>query len=206
MLWNLVLEKTLESPLDCKEIQLVHPKGDQSWLFIGSTDVEAETPIFWPTWCEELTHLKRRWYWERLQAGGEGDDRGWDGWMASPTWWTWVWVDCGSWWWTGRPGMLRFMGSQRVGHDWATELNWTFLPLSFPASHAVESLNPAGSITGPLDSIPISKVQSYKHFPLTAPLTHSGAWLTGLLKRLLFVIPICPLPQDVRPRLNLFCN
>ena len=85
MLWNLVLEKTLESPLDCKEIQLVHPKGDQSWLFIGSTDVEAETPIFWPTWCEELTHLKRCWYWERLQAGGEGDDRGWDGLMVSPT-------------------------------------------------------------------------------------------------------------------------
>ena len=60
----------------------------------------------------------------RLRAGGEGDDRGWDGWMASPTQWTWVWVDSGSWWWTGRPGMLRFMGSQRVGHDWVTELNW----------------------------------------------------------------------------------
>ena len=75
------------------------------------------------------THLKRPWCWERLRAGGEGDDRGWDGWMASPTQWTWVWVDSGSWWWTGRPGMLRFMGLQRVGHDWATELNWTlFLP------------------------------------------------------------------------------
>ena len=59
-----------------------------------------------------------------MGAGGEGDDRGWDGWMASPTWWTWVWVNSGSWWWTGRPGMLWFMGSQRVGHDWATELNW----------------------------------------------------------------------------------
>ena len=63
--------------------------------------------------------------WESLRAVGEGDDKGWDGWMASPTRWTWVWVDFGSWWWTGRPGMLRFMGSQRVGHDWATELNWT---------------------------------------------------------------------------------
>ena len=62
--------------------------------------------------------------WERLRAGGEGDDRGWDGWMASPTQWTWVWVDSGSWWWTGRPGMLWFMGSQRVGHDWPTKLNW----------------------------------------------------------------------------------
>ena len=77
------------------------------------------------TWCEELTHMKRPWCWERLRAGGEGDDRQWDGWMASPTRWTWVWVDSGSWWWTGRPGVLRFMGSQRVGHDWATELNWT---------------------------------------------------------------------------------
>ena len=60
----------------------------------------------------------------RAWAGGEGDDRGWDGWMASLTRWTWVWVNSGSWWWTGRPGVLRFMGSQRVGHDWATELNW----------------------------------------------------------------------------------
>ena len=77
------------------------------------------------TWCKGLTHLKRAWCWERLKAGGEGDDRGWAGWMASPTQWTWVWVDSGSWWWTGRPGVLRFMGSQRVGHNWATELNWT---------------------------------------------------------------------------------
>ena len=76
------------------------------------------------TSCEELTHWKRLWCWEGLGAGGEGDDRGWGGWMASPTRWTWVWVNSGSWWWTGRPGMLRFMGSQRVGHDWATELNW----------------------------------------------------------------------------------
>ena len=79
------------------------------------------------TWCKELTHLKRPWCWERLKAGGERDDRGWDGWMASPTWWTWVLVDSGSWWWTGRPGMLWFMGSQRVGHDWETELNWTLI-------------------------------------------------------------------------------
>ena len=74
------------------------------------------------TSCEQLTHLKRPWCWERLRAG-EGDDRGWDGWMASLTQWTWVWVDSGSWWWTGRPGVLQFMGSQRVGHDWVTELN-----------------------------------------------------------------------------------
>ena len=77
------------------------------------------------TSCKELTHWKRFWCWEGLGAWGEADDRGWDGWMASPTRWTWVWVNSGSWWWTGRPGMLRFMGLQRVGHDWATELNWT---------------------------------------------------------------------------------
>jgi len=88
--WTVVLQKTLETPLDCKEIQLVHPKGDQSWVFIGRTDAEAETPILWPPHAE-LTHWKRPWCWERLGAGGEGDDRGWDGWMASPTWWTWVW-------------------------------------------------------------------------------------------------------------------
>ena len=79
------------------------------------------------TSCKELTHWKRFWCWEGLGAGGEGDDRGWDGWMASPTRWAWVWVNSGSWWWTGRPDMLRFTGSQRVGHDWVTELNWTEL-------------------------------------------------------------------------------
>ena len=122
--WTVVLEKTLESPLDCKEIQPVHPKGNQSFIFIGRTDVEAETPIPWPHHAKELTHWKRLWCWEGLGAGGEGDDRGWNGWMTSPTGWTWVWVNSGSWWWTGRPGVLRFMGSQRVGHDWVTELNW----------------------------------------------------------------------------------
>ena len=80
---------------------------------------------------EELTYWKRPWCWEGLGAGGEGDDRGWDGWMVSPTRWTWVWVNSGSWWWTGRPGMLRFMGSQRVGHDWVTELNWTELNIIY---------------------------------------------------------------------------
>ena len=78
------------------------------------------------SWWEELTHFKRPWCWERLKAGGEGDDRGWDGWMASPTQWTWICVNSGNWWWTGRPGVLQFMGSQRVGHDWVTVLNWIF--------------------------------------------------------------------------------
>ena len=76
------------------------------------------------TSCKELTQWKRCWCWEGLGAGGEGDDRGWDGWMASPTRRTWIWVNYRSWRWTGRPGVLRFMGSQRIGHDRATELNW----------------------------------------------------------------------------------
>ena len=125
--WTVVWEKTFESPLDCKEIWPVRPKGDQSWMFIGRTDAEAEIPITLSTWCEELTHWKRPWCWEGLGAGGEGDERGWGGWMASLPRWTWVWVNSRSWWWTGRPGVLRFMGLQRVGHDWATELNWTEL-------------------------------------------------------------------------------
>ena len=126
--WTVGLEKTLESPLDCKEIQPVHPKGDR--LVLG---------VYWKDWCwgwnsstlatscEELTHWKSPWCWEGLGAGGEGDDRGWDGWMASPTRCTRALVNSGSWWWTGRPGVLRFMGLQRVRHDWATELNWTEL-------------------------------------------------------------------------------
>ena len=125
--WTVVLEKTLESPLDCKEIQPIHPKGDQSWVFIGRTDVEAETPILWPPDAKSMSHLKRPWCWERSRGGGEGNNRGWDGWMASWPQWTWVWVESGSWWWTGRPGMLWFMGLQRVRHDWATELNFNHL-------------------------------------------------------------------------------
>ena len=84
------------------------------------------------TCCEELTYWKRPWCWERLKSGGEGDDKWWDGWMASVSQWTWVWVSSGNWWWTGKPGVLQFMGSQRVGHDWANELNWTELHLSPP--------------------------------------------------------------------------
>ena len=119
--WTVVLEKTLESPLDCKEIQPVHSE-DQPWDFFGRNDAKAETPILW------LPHAKswlngKDWCWEGLGAGGEGDDKGWDGWMASLTRWTWVWVNSRSWWWTGRPGVLRFMGSWRVRHDWSTELN-----------------------------------------------------------------------------------
>ena len=104
--WTVVLEMTLESPLDCKEIKPVNPKGNQSWILIGKCDAEAETPNTLATWCKELTHWKRPWCWERLKAGGEGDDRGWYGWTASPALWTWVWASSGSWWWTGKAGML----------------------------------------------------------------------------------------------------
>ena len=87
--WTVALEKTLKSLLDCKEIQPVHPKGNQSWIFIGRTDAEAErNSNTLATWCRELTHLKRPWCWERLRAGGKGKDRGCDGWMASLTRWT----------------------------------------------------------------------------------------------------------------------
>ena len=81
-----------------------------------------------------LTWSSLDWGWEGLGAGGEGDDRGWDGCMASPTQWTWVWVYCGSWWWTGRPGVLRFMGLQRVRHNWATDLSWTETGAECPAT------------------------------------------------------------------------
>ena len=106
--WTVVLKKSLESPLDCKEIQSVHPKGDQSWVFIGRTDIEAETPIFWPPDAKNWLIWKdpnagQDWRWEK---GMTEDEMTEDGWMASLTQWTWIWVNSGSWWWTGRPGVL----------------------------------------------------------------------------------------------------
>ena len=119
--WTVVLEKTLERPLDCKEIQPVHPKGDQSWVVIGRTDAEAETPVLWPphakSWLIGKDSDAGR-DWGQEEKGMTEDEM---------TGWTWVLVNSGSWSWTGRPGVLQFMGSQRVGHDWATELNWLIL-------------------------------------------------------------------------------
>ena len=115
--------RLLTSPLDCKEIQPVHPKGDQSWVFFGRNDAKAEISVLWPP---HVKSWKKLWCWEGLGAKGEGDDRGWDGWIASPTRWTWVWVNSWSWWWTGRLGVLWFMGLQRVRSDW-TKLNWNDL-------------------------------------------------------------------------------
>ena len=122
--WTVVLEKTLESPLDCKEIQLVHSKGDQSWVFIGRTDAEAETPILWPprvkSWLIGKDPDVGKDWGQEEKATTEDEMAGWhhqlNGQEFGKLW---------SWWWTGRPGVLWFMGSQRVKHDWSSELNWT---------------------------------------------------------------------------------
>ena len=108
--------------LNCMEIKWVNPKGNPCWIYIGRTDAEA--PILWPR--DAKNWLMEKDPEERLKAGGEGDDRGWDGWMAWVTQWTWVWASSRSWWWTGSPGVLQSMGSQTVRHDWATELNWNY--------------------------------------------------------------------------------
>ena len=123
--WVLKKLWCVESSLYCK-IKPVNPKGNQSSIFIGKTDVEAVTPILWP-------HNAKNWLigkdpdagWERLKVGGEGDDRGWDGWMASLTLWTWVRVGSRSWWWTGKPGMLESMGYKEL--DTTEQLSWTEL-------------------------------------------------------------------------------
>ena len=122
--WTVVSEKTLESPLDCKEIQPVHPKGDRSWLFIGRTDVEAETPIPWPP------DAKRWLIWKDPDAGRDWEqeekgttDHEMVGWHHRLNRHEFGWTP-GSWWWTGWPGVLQLMGSQRVRHNWVTELNW----------------------------------------------------------------------------------
>ena len=126
MLWNygvgedswesLGLQGDPTSPSWRKSVLNIHWK-DCCWSW--SSSILA-------TWCKELTHLKRPWCWERLKAGGEVDDRGWDGWIASLTWWTWVWVGSRSWWWR-EVCHAAVHGLQRVGHDWGTELNWTEL-------------------------------------------------------------------------------
>ena len=126
--WTVVLEKTLESPLDGKEIQLVHPKGNQSWVFIERTDVEAEIPIFWPPDVKSWLIWKdpdagQDWRWEEKETI-EDEMVGWHHWLNRHEFEL-------SWWWTGRPGVLQSMGLQRVRHDWTTELNWTIVYDSF---------------------------------------------------------------------------
>ena len=122
--WTVVLEKTLESPLDCRETKPVHPKGNQSWIFIGRTDAEAETPILWPPDVKNWLIGKdpdAGKDWRQEEKGTSRDEMiGWHHQLSG-----WVWASFGSWWWTGRPGVLLSMGSQRVEQNWATELNWT---------------------------------------------------------------------------------
>ena len=119
--WTVVLERTLESPLDCKENQPVHPKGDQSWVLEGlllKLKLQYFGHLMWTT-----DSLEKPWCWECLKAEAEGNDRGWDGWMASLTRWTWDWASSMSWWQLGKPGMLQSMGLERIVHDWVTETN-----------------------------------------------------------------------------------
>ena len=124
--WTVVLEKTLKRPLDCKEIKPVNPIGNQSWIFIGRTDAEAETPILWPPDAKNWLIGKdpdARKDWRQEERGKTG----WDGWMTSLTRWTRVWASSSSWWWTGNPGMLQCVGSQTVRHYWVTELRTHYL-------------------------------------------------------------------------------
>ena len=148
----------------CK-IKIFYTVSKANWSTIHKWMIISDTS------CKELTHWKRPWCWEGLGTGGERNDRGWDGWMASLTRWMWVWVNSGSWWWTGRPGMLQFMGSQRVGH-WATELNWTELISDtahqlFPGHNSTKNTikgkdwwvwkqNPSPCNMLPVNSLPIS--------------------------------------------------
>ena len=134
--FQIVVLKTLESPLDCKEIKPVNPKGNQSWFFIGRTDAEVETPIFWPpdlkNWLTgKDPDLGKDWRQE------EKGKRGWDGLVVSLTRWTSLWASSGSWWWSGKPGVLQSMGLQRVGHDWATELNWNDSVILISLRHTI---------------------------------------------------------------------
>ena len=126
---TVVLEKTLESPLDCKEIQPVHSEEDQSWVFFERNDAKAETPVLWPPHVKSWLFGKdsdagRDWRQEE-KGKTEAEMAGWHQWLNG----LWVWVNSGSWWWTERPGVLQFMGSQIVGHDWMTELNWKLLKI-----------------------------------------------------------------------------
>ena len=120
--WAMVLEKTLESPLDCKEIQPVHSEGDHPECSLQGLMLKLKLQYVGHL-MQRTDSFKRPWCWERVKVGGKGDNRGWDGWTASLTQWTWVWVNSGSWWWIGRPGVLQSMRSQRVRHNWVTELN-----------------------------------------------------------------------------------
>ena len=138
-------------------------------MFIGSWSFNTLA-----TWCEELTHWKRPWCWLRLKAGGEGEDRGWDSWMASPTQWTWVWASSGSWWWTGKPGMLQSMGC-RVRHNWATELNTAFgLYMGISVRYILKSETAGSKCVGIYNLADIAKFPSLGKLPFC--ILTSYAW------------------------------
>ena len=162
---SLGLQGVQTNPSWRKSVLSVHWKD---WCWSWNSNTLA-------TWCEELIHLKRPWCWERLKAGEEGDDRVWDHLMVSPTWWTWVWVSSRSWWWTGRPGVLQSMGSQRVGHNWATELNSLFMChlhtlCTFPQGPSF----PKGSVL----VIEVKSTQAFKSNCLTSDSSSVTCWLT----------------------------
>ena len=176
LFWTVVLEKTLESPLDCKEIQPVHPEGNQSWIFIGRTDAEADTTILWPpdmkNWLiGKDSDAGKDWKQEKGMI--EDEMVGWHHQLGGHE----FWVSSGSWWWTGKPSVLRFMVSQWVGHDWVTELNWTDLNIDVQRG--------------------CLKFQKYCHpFPGPPPIVLSLISILGLFKRwvfLLMVLQACPL-------------
>ena len=134
----MVLEKTLESPLNWKKIKPVNPKGNQSWIFIWRTDAETEAPKLWPPNGKNRLIGKDPDDGKDWRQEEKGNDRGWDGWMASLTQWTWVWVGSRSWWRTEKPVVLQSLGLQKVRQDWATELNWTELEHSLALPLGVE--------------------------------------------------------------------
>ena len=135
--WTVMLETTTESPLDWKEIQPANPKGNQSWIFVGKTDAEAETPILWLPHGKELTHLKRPWCWERLKTGGERDNRGWDG-LDGITNLTDMSLSKLRELVMGREAWraaVHGVAVHGVGHDWVTELNWTLILVVLISGH-----------------------------------------------------------------------
>ena len=176
--WTVVLEKTLESPLDCKEIKPVNAKGNQSWIFIGRTDAEAEAPILWlpdvKNWLI-VKHPDAGKDWRKEEKGMTEDE------MPSPTWWTWVWASSRSWWWTRKPGALQSMVSQRAGHNWATEVKW----LATPWTVACQS---------PLSSTIFQSLLKLISIELMMPLNH-----------LILYCPLHLLPS-IFPRINIFSN
>ena len=179
---TVVLEKILECPLDGKEIKPVHPKGNQSWIFTEGTELKLKLQYFGP-WWEDLTHWKRPWCWARLKSGGEGGVRGWDGWMASLTQWTWVWPSSGRQWRTGKPGMLQSMGLQRVRYDLATQQQQQ-MDVSVRNRRSLIQRDGTYSWMYPISLSPLSKI-------LETPTTPSNVFMLALVRKSFVSICLC---------------